>query len=82
MGRWHNAFVFRDDGYVDVYEVYHGLEDNPVRTEEPVMTLIANDVEDLSGGLEQLLLDIAKGRYFESLQKLDQHCWMGGDDIE
>jgi hypothetical protein len=82
MGKWHNAFVMRDDGYVDVYEVYHGLEDNPVRTEDPVITLYGEDLRDLVKGLEQYLLDISKGRYFESLDKMDQHYGMGGDDIE
>jgi hypothetical protein len=79
---WHNAFVFRpEDSQVDVYEIYH-MQDGIARTQEPVLTLYGEDVEDLSVGLQQMYLDLTKGRYFESEEKMDQHYGMGGDDID
>ena len=78
---WHNAFVFTEDGFVDVYEIYH-LGDEVLCSEDPVMTLYGENPEDLLRGLGQLLVDLQKGRYFESAQKMHQHYGMGGDDIE
>lgn len=78
---WHNAFVFTENAQVEVYEVYH-MKDGIARTQNPVLILYGEDVQDLARGLEQMLLDVSKGRYFESVAKMDQHYGMGGDDLD
>lgn len=78
---WHDAFVFTEDAQVEVYEVYH-MKDGIARTQNPVLILYGEDVLDLSQGLQQMLLDITEGRYFESVEKMDQHYGMGGDDLD
>lgn len=80
MSTWHNAFVFKD-GYAYVYEIYK-IDGEHLHTEDPVAVLPAEDPQDLAIGLSQFILDLGKGRYFESVQKMQQHYGMGGDDIE
>lgn len=78
---WHYAFVFTEDAQVEVYEVYH-MHDGIGRTQRPVLILYGEDPNDLARGLNMLLLDVSKGRYFESVEKMDQHYDMGGDDLD
>ena len=77
---WHNAFVFVD-GYAHIYEIYK-LGGEYAHTESPVAVLPAEDPRDLAIALSQYILDLGKGRYFESVQKMQQHYGMGGDDLE